>query len=175
MQNTILADKCSSGWFAAPLVKNIGVFLICPKDIVLLNFPQVSTSPSSGGIIGGGLLLLKVIISVGLFQMLWQNPQDNFNAIFLSNEIRNGGRIGGTLIPLHISKMCTSFGGFGSNAYLLFATETRVGADSAGIRDGRPAPRGTLPAGRGGFPAPTRPVKMIKTAGKLRGKIKAYI
>ena len=70
MQNTILADKCSSGWFAAPLVKNIGVFLICPKDIVLLNFPQVSTSPSSGGIIGGGLLLLKVIISVGLFQML---------------------------------------------------------------------------------------------------------
>ena len=55
------------------------------------------------------------------------------------------------------------------------------------IRDGRPAPRGTLPAGRGGFPAPprtvgrggfptpTRPVKMIKTAGKLRGKIKAYI
>ena len=42
-------------------------------------------------------------------------------------------------------------------------------------RDGRPAPRGTLPAGRGGFPAPTRPVKMIKTAGKLRGKIKAYI
>ena len=70
MQNTILADKCSSGWFAAPLVKNIGVFLICPKDIVLLNFPQVGTSPSSGGIIGGGLLLLKVIISVGLFQML---------------------------------------------------------------------------------------------------------
>ena len=54
-------------------------------------------------------------------------------------------------------------------------------------RDGRPAPRGPLPAGRGGFPAPprtvgrggfpapTRPVKMIKTAGKLRGKIKAYI
>ena len=54
-------------------------------------------------------------------------------------------------------------------------------------RDGRPAPRGALPAGRGGFPAPprtvgrggfpapTRPVKMIKTAGKLRGKIKAYI
>ena len=79
-------------------------------------------------------------------------------------------------------------------------------------RDGRPAPRGTLPVGkgdspprhvgrggggfpappcsggrvggspapprtvgRGGFPAPTRPVKMIKTAGKLRGKIKAYI
>ena len=53
------------------------------------------------------------------------------------------------------------------------------------VRDGRPAPRGTLPAGRGGFPAPprtvgrggfpapTRPVKMIKTAGKLRGKIKA--
>ena len=42
-------------------------------------------------------------------------------------------------------------------------------------RDGRPAPRGTLPAGRGGFPAPPRPVKMIKTAGKLRGKIKARI
>ena len=54
-------------------------------------------------------------------------------------------------------------------------------------RDGRPAPRGTLPAGRGGFPAPprtvgrggfpapTRPVKMIKTAGKLWGKIKARI
>ena len=54
-------------------------------------------------------------------------------------------------------------------------------------RDGRPARRGTLPAGRGGFPAPprtvgrggfpapTRPVKMIKIAGKLRGKIKAYI
>ena len=65
------------------------------------------------------------------------------------------------------------------------------------IRDGRPAPRGTLPAGkggfparpravgrggfpappsavgRGGFPAPPRPVKMIKTAGKLRGKVKA--
>ena len=50
-------------------------------------------------------------------------------------------------------------------------------------RDGRPVPRGTLPAGkggfpappravgRGGFPAPPRPVKMIKTAGKLRGKI----
>ena len=57
----------------------------------------------------------------------------------------------------------------------------------ARFRDGRPAPQGTLPAGRGGFPAPprtvgrggfpapTRPVKMIKTAGKLRGKIKAYI
>ena len=26
------------------------------------------------------------------------------------------------------------------------------------IRDGRPAPRGTLPAGRGGFPAPPRTV-----------------
>ena len=36
-----------------------------------------------------------------------------------------------------------------------------------------PAPPRTV--GRGGFPAPTRPVKMIKTAGKLRGKIKAYI
>ena len=31
------------------------------------------------------------------------------------------------------------------------------------------------PAGKGGFPAPPRPVKMIKTAGKLRGKIKARI
>ena len=38
---------------------------------------------------------------------------------------------------------------------------------------GFPAPPRTV--GRGGFPAPTRPVKMIKTAGKLRGKIKAYI
>ena len=55
------------------------------------------------------------------------------------------------------------------------------------IRDGRPVPRGTLPAGkggfpappravgRGGFPAPPRPVKMIKTAGKLRGKINTRI
>ena len=49
-------------------------------------------------------------------------------------------------------------------------------------RDGRPAPRGGggFPApprtlGKGGFPAPPRPVKMIKTAGKLRGKIKARI
>ena len=54
-------------------------------------------------------------------------------------------------------------------------------------RDGRPVPRGTLPAGkggfpappravgRGGFPAPPRPVKMIKTAGKLRGKINTRI
>ena len=64
-------------------------------------------------------------------------------------------------------------------------------------RDGRPVPRGTLPAGKGGFPAPPRavgrggfpappravgrgglpapprPVKIIKTAWKLRGKIKA--
>ena len=47
-------------------------------------------------------------------------------------------------------------------------------------RDGRPAPRGRggsppRPAlwGRGG--SPPRPVKMIKTAGKLRGKIKARI
>ena len=44
----------------------------------------------------------------------------------------------------------------------------------------RPAGRGGFPApprtvGRGGLPAPTRPVKMIKTAGKLRGKIKAQI
>ena len=55
------------------------------------------------------------------------------------------------------------------------------------VRDGRPVPRGTLPAGkggfpappravgRGGFPAPPRPVKMIKTAGKLRGKINTRI
>ena len=54
-------------------------------------------------------------------------------------------------------------------------------------RDGRPVPRGTLPAGKGGFPAPPRavgrggspapprPVKMIKTAGKLRGKINTRI
>ena len=27
------------------------------------------------------------------------------------------------------------------------------------IRDGRPAPRGPLPVGKGGFPAPPRPVK----------------
>ena len=44
----------------------------------------------------------------------------------------------------------------------------------------RPARRGGFPApprtaGKGGFPAPPRPVKMIKTAGKLRGKIKARI
>ena len=38
---------------------------------------------------------------------------------------------------------------------------------------GLPAPPRTV--GRGGFPAPTRPVKLIKTAGKLRGKIKAWI
>ena len=55
------------------------------------------------------------------------------------------------------------------------------------IRDGRPALRGALPAGRGGspprpalwggggLPAPPCPVKMIKTAGKLRGKVKARI
>ena len=67
------------------------------------------------------------------------------------------------------------------------ATALGVLTECPGSRDGRPAPRGTLPAGRGGFPAPsrtvgkggfpapTRPVKMIKTAGKLRGKIKAYI
>ena len=35
----------------------------------------------------------------------------------------------------------------------------------------RPVPR----CGEGGLPAPPRPVKMIKTAGKLRGKIKARI
>ena len=57
----ILADRYSSGWFAALLVKNIGVVLICPKDIVLINFPQVGTSPISGAMIGGSLLLLKVI------------------------------------------------------------------------------------------------------------------
>ena len=50
------------------------------------------------------------------------------------------------------------------------------------VRDGRPALRGgggSLPRpalwGGGGFPAPTRPVKMIKTAGKLRGKINTRI
>ena len=31
------------------------------------------------------------------------------------------------------------------------------------------------PRGEGGSPAPPRPVKMIKTAGKLRGKIRAWI
>ena len=36
-----------------------------------------------------------------------------------------------------------------------------------------PAPPRTV--GKGGFPAPSRPVIMIKTAGKLRGKIKARI
>ena len=51
-------------------------------------------------------------------------------------------------------------------------------------RDGRLAPRGTFPAGRGGFPAPPRPAgrgggpcpappaKMIRSAGKWRGKKK---
>ena len=49
------------------------------------------------------------------------------------------------------------------------------------IRDGRlPTGKGGFPApsravGRGWCPAPPRPVKMIKTAGKLRGKIKARI
>ena len=38
---------------------------------------------------------------------------------------------------------------------------------------GAPAPPRAV--GRGGFPAPPGPVKMIKTAGKLRGKIKAWI
>ena len=37
---------------------------------------------------------------------------------------------------------------------------------------GMDAPPRTV--GKGGFPAP-RPVKMIKTAGKLRGKIKVRI
>ena len=62
-----------------------------------------------------------------------------------------------------------------------------IGLVAMGTRDGRPVPRGTLPAGkggfpappravgRGGFPAPPRPVKMIKTAGKLRGKINTRI
>ena len=47
---------------------------------------------------------------------------------------------------------------------------------------GDPSPRGRggsppRPAlwGGGGFPAPTHPVKLIKTARKLRGKIKARI
>ena len=65
--------------------------------------------------------------------------------------------------------------------------EQRGAKGSKNGRDGRPVPRGTLPAGkggfpappravgRGGFPAPPRPVKMIKTAGKLQGKIKAQI
>ena len=38
-------------------------------------------------------------------------------------------------------------------------------------RDGRPTPR----CGEGGFPAPPRPVKIIKTAGKLLDKVKAWI
>ena len=38
-----------------------------------------------------------------------------------------------------------------------------------------PRPAGSPPRGEGGFPAPPRPVKMIKTAGKWRGKIKAVI
>ena len=42
------------------------------------------------------------------------------------------------------------------------------------IRDGRPAPRGTLPAGKGGSP-PAPPNKKIKTAGKLHGKMNARI
>ena len=70
---------------------------------------------------------------------------------------------------------------------MLGANAQLISIEGVPDRDGRPAPRGTLPAGRGGFPAPprtvgrggfpapTRPVKMIKTAGKLRGKIKAYI
>ena len=36
--------------------------------------------------------------------------------------------------------------------------EVRAGIAVGGSRDGRPAPRGTLPAGRGGFPAPSRTV-----------------
>ena len=68
-----------------------------------INFPQVGTSPSIGGIVGGGLLLLKVITSVGLFQISCQNPQDNFNAMILSNEVMNGGRIGGILIHRNLS------------------------------------------------------------------------
>ena len=46
-------------------------------------------------------------------------------------------------------------------------------APPRGEGGGFPAPPRTV--GRGGFPAPTHPVKMIKTAGKLRGKIKARI
>ena len=73
----------------------------------------------------------------------------------------------------------------GCNAYIyIFGCADQ---NSVQIRDGRPVPRGTLPAGkggfpappravgRGGFPAPPRPVKMIKTAGKLRGKINTRI
>ena len=53
-------------------------------------------------------------------------------------------------------------------------------APMVSIRDGRPAPRGRggsppRAVGWQGFPAPPRPVKMIKTAEKLRGKIKARI
>ena len=48
------------------------------------------------------------------------------------------------------------------------------GMDAPPRREGGfPAP--PLTVGKGGFPAPPRPVKMIKTAGKLRGKIKARI
>ena len=42
-----------------------------------------------------------------------------------------------------------------------------------GPKPGMDAPPRTV--GRGRFPAPPRPVKMIKTTGKLRGKIKARI
>ena len=44
--------------------------------------------------------------------------------------------------------------------------------DIVATRDGRPAPRGTLPAGRGGVPRPAPPAKMIRSAGKWRGKKK---
>ena len=40
---------------------------------------------------------------------------------------------------------------------------------------GNPPPHPAPHCGEGGFPALTRLVKMIKTAGKLRGKIKAWI
>ena len=62
-----------------------------------------------------------------------------------------------------------------TNCQLTFSLFIFLGIDSLQCRDGRPAPRGTLPAGKGGFPAPPRPVKMIKTAGKLRGKINTRI
>ena len=69
---------------------------------------------------------------------------------------------------------------FKSQTRLLFQFQNYM--ERAKVRDGRPAPRGRggsppRPAlwGGGGFPAPPRPVKMIKTAGKLRGKINTRI
>ena len=72
-------------------------------------------------------------------------------------------------LPLHIQPSLSAMYQVRS-----FVCVTRPRSDHS--RDGRPAPRGTLPAGRAGEvprPAPSR--KMIKTAGKLRGKIKAQI